>query len=137
MAHKDPLVARMPVQVQNTFARLLEGSGDRDPEVLRMALDRYLDVIEEQAQRKPHIDLNLAKKIGRSCHALLDFLREADEEQHQKIFAAVEYFLVPSDGDDDLAAPEGLDDDAAVISEVARDVGREELVVWVPERPPR
>jgi uncharacterized membrane protein YkvA (DUF1232 family) len=137
MAHKDPLVARMPLQVQNTFARLLEGGGDRDPEVLRMALDRYLDVIEEQAKSKPHIDLKLAKKIGKSCHKLLDFLAEADEEQHGKIFAAVEYFLLPSDGDDDLAVPEGLDDDAAVVSEVARDIGREELTIWVPERAPR
>jgi uncharacterized membrane protein YkvA (DUF1232 family) len=102
-----------------------------------MALDRYLDVIEETAKNKPHIDMKLARQIGRSCHKLLDFLAEADEDQHEKIFAAVEYFLLPADGDDDLAVPEGLDDDAAVVSEVARDVGREELAIWVPERTPR
>jgi uncharacterized membrane protein YkvA (DUF1232 family) len=134
MAKKDPLVARMPVQVQDTFTRLLDGGGDRDAEVLRMALDRYLDVIEEQAKSKKHIDLELARKITRSCNKLLDFLAEADEDQHRKIFAAVEYFLLPADGDDDLAVPEGLDDDAAVVSEVARDIDREDLIVYVPDR---
>ena len=133
MAKKDPLVARMPVHAQDTFARLLDG-GDRDPEVLRMALDRYIDVIEEQAKTKKHIDLGLAKKIAKSCNAMLDFLAEADQDQHRKIFAAVEYFILPADGDDDLDVPEGLDDDAAVVSEVARDIDREDLIVYAPDR---
>lgn len=133
MAAKDPLVARMPVQAQATFARLLEG-GDRDPEILRMGLDRYEESIEEAAQKSTHIDLPLAKKIATSCRALLDFLPQADEEQHATIFAAVEYFILPSDGEDDLATPDGLDDDAGVVSQVAYAVGREELMIDIPER---
>jgi hypothetical protein len=35
----------------------------------------------------------------------------------------VEYFLLCRDGDDDLASPEGLDDDAAVVRTVRRYVG--------------
>ena len=134
MTHKDPLVARLPAQAQATFARLLDSGEDRDVEVLRMALDRYVEVIEDAAKTKKHIDLTLARSIGRSCRALLDFLAEADEEQHAKIFAAVEYFLLPADGDDDLADPDGLDDDAAVVSEVALSVGREELMIHIPQR---
>ncbi|MEM6988935.1 MAG: hypothetical protein AAF721_00515 [Myxococcota bacterium] len=134
MAHKNPLVARMPASAQATFARLLEAGDDRDAEVLRMALDRYVEVIEDAAKTKTHIDLPLARKIGASCRALLDMLGESDEEQHARIFAAVEYFLLPADGEDDLAVPDGLDDDAAVVSQVAYSVGREELMITIPER---
>lgn len=133
MAPTNPLVAKMPASAQATFARLLNG-GDRDAEILRVALDRYLDVIAETAATKSHIDLPLAKKIAASCNALLDMLGEADQEQHAKIFAAVEYFILPADGDDDLAAADGLDDDAAVVSQVAYSVGREELMITIPER---
>ncbi len=133
MAAKDPLVSRVPASAQATFARLLEG-GDRDPEVLRMGLDRYEESIIEAAERSPHIDLALAKKIAASCRGLLDFLAEADEEQHGKILAAVEYFILPSDGEDDLATADGLDDDAGVVSQVAYDVGREELMIEIPSR---
>lgn len=134
MAHKNPLVAKMPASAQATFARLLDSGEDRDPEVLRMALDRYLDVIEETAKTRKHIDLDLAKKIGKTCRGLLDYLEEATEEQHAAIFAAVEYFILPADGEDDLADADGLDDDAAVASQVAYSVGREELMIQIPER---
>lgn len=99
-----------------------------------MALDRYLDVIEETAKTRKHIDLDLANKLGKSCRGLLDYLKEADQEQHAAIFAAVEYFILPADGDDDLAEPDGLDDDAAVVSQVAYSVGREEFMILIPER---
>ena len=134
MAAKNPLVAKMPASAQATFARLLDSGEDRDPEVLRMALDRYMDVIEETAKTRKHIDLDLAKKITKSCRGLLDYLKEADEEQHAAIFAAIEYFILPADGDDDLAEADGLDDDAAVVSQVAYSVGREELMIQIPDR---
>jgi uncharacterized membrane protein YkvA (DUF1232 family) len=46
-----------------------------------------------------------------------------------RIVAAVEYFLLPRDGDDDLAYQDGLDDDAAVVTVVADALGRIDLRV--------
>ncbi len=123
----------IPPAATSTFERLL-GASARDSEVLRRSVDSYLEAILEAAQTRTHLDTDLARKLARSCHGLIDQLEGASAQDRRYIVAAVEYFLLPRDGEDDLAYADGLDDDALVVTAVARAVGRPELTVPVPVR---
>ena len=124
----DPILAKIPPAALSTFSRLLKKEA-RGLDVLRRSVDRYLEAIIEAAQTRKHIDADLARKIAKSCHGLLDLHATADRENQARIVAAVEYFLLPRDGDDDLAYQDGLDDDAEVVNAVARELGKEELTI--------
>jgi len=123
----------IPPSAASTFERLL-GVAARDADVLRRSVDRYLETIIEAAQTRTHLDTTLAGAIATSCHALIDELPTASEENGRRIVAAVEYFLLPRDGEGDLAYIDGLDDDAMVVTAVASNLGRPELSVPVPVR---
>ena len=123
----------IPAAAESTFERLL-GAAAREPEVLRRSVDRYLEAIIEAAQTRPHLDTELAAAIAKSCHGLIHELTHASVENQRRIVAAVEYFLLPRDGEDDLAYEDGLDDDAMVVTAVAKALGRPELSVPVPVR---
>ncbi len=123
----------IPPSAASTFERLLRVAA-RDPAVLRRSVERYLETIIEAAQTRAHLDTKLAAAIATSCHALIDALPAESAENRRRIVAAVEYFLLPRDGEDDLAYIDGLDDDAMVVSAVAMVLGRPELCVPVPVR---
>jgi uncharacterized membrane protein YkvA (DUF1232 family) len=124
----DPILSRVPPAALSTFTRLLKKEA-RGLDVLRRSVDRYLEVIEEAAQTRAHINADLARRIAAACHGLLDVHDDVSAQDQARIVAAVEYFLLPRDGDDDLAYQDGLDDDAAVVTVVAEALGRDDLRV--------
>lgn len=123
----------IPPSAVSTFERLLRVV-PRDADALRRSVDRYLETIIEAARTRTHLDTKLAAAIATSCHGLIDELPTASAQQRRRIVAAVEYFLLPRDGEDDLAYIDGLDDDAMVITAVASALGCSELCVPVPVR---
>jgi len=123
----------IPPSAASTFERLL-GAPEREPDALRRSVDRYLEAIVEAAQTRTHLDTNLARAIAKACHGLIDELPGSSAVNRRRIVAAVEYFLLPRDGEDDLAYVDGLDDDAMVVTAVAKELGRAELSVPVPVR---
>lgn len=123
----------IPASAASTYERLLRANA-RDAEALRRSVDRYLETILEAAQTRAHLDTKLARAIAASCHGILDHLAGATPDHARHIVAAVEYFLLPRDGDDDLAYANGLDDDAQVVTAVACALGRKDLTVPVPVR---
>lgn len=129
----EPELEGIPASAVGTFERLLKTT-EREPAALRRSVDRYLETILEAAQSRSHIDTDIARRIARSSHGLIDLLPGASVVEKRRIMAAVEYFLLPRDGDDDLAYENGLDDDALVVTAVARSLGRTDLDVPVPDR---
>ncbi len=123
----------IPPSAGSTFERLL-GASAREPDALRRSVDSYLEAILEAALTRAHLDTDLARKIAKSCHGLIDHLAGAQPQDRRNIVAAVEYFLLPRDGEDDLAYADGLDDDAMVVTAVACSIGRPDLSVPVPVR---
>lgn len=123
----------IPPSAASTFERLL-GVAAREPAALRRSVDRYLETIVEAARTRTHLDTKLAAAIATSCHGLIDELRTASAPDSRRIVAAVEYFLLPRDGEDDLAYIDGLDDDAMVVTAVASALGLPELSVPLPAR---
>lgn len=123
-----PILADIPEGARATYQRLLE-LDPRDAPTLRRSIDLYVQTIDQVAAENPVVNQALGHAIARSCRAFLDLLPGTTPADRRAVIAAVEYFLLPRDGDDDLASEDGLDDDALVVSAVARRLGRDDLVV--------
>lgn len=119
---EHPILAELPEEARASFARLLD-SAVRSPQGLREQLPHYLRTIEEAAEAGHGPPAELGYSIARDCEALLDGWARLDDEGQRLARAAVQYFLLCRDGDDDLATPEGLDDDAAVVRLVRARLG--------------
>jgi hypothetical protein len=118
---EHPIVAALPEEARASFLRIL-GNAVRSPAGLREQLPLYLQAIERAATRGGP-SFATGRAIADDCEALLTAWEGLDEGGQRLARAAVEYFLLCRDGDDDLATPEGLDDDAAVVSTVRRSLG--------------
>lgn len=116
-----PIIARLPPEARATFGRLLQ-SAVRSPDELRAQLPHYVRAIE-QAADSGGPPAALGHAIARDCERLLNAWPRLDDEGQALARAAVQYFLLARDGDDDLATPEGLDDDAAVVAVVRAHLG--------------
>jgi hypothetical protein len=101
-------------------------------EELISALNQYATVIEQAAQQRDDLDVNLADCIGQSCITLLNenWDRAGDEVQ-QLIQLACEYYMEEEDGDGDLNSVYGFDDDALVLNAIAESIGRPDLSVTI------
>ena len=119
MTAGHPIFAEIPEETRTTFARLMERTV-RSPAAMRQQIPIYLGVIERAAKEGSGPPLHIGETIATDCEALLDAWERVGEADQPLIRAAVEYFLLPRDGDDDLATPEGLDDDLAVVRAVRK-----------------
>jgi hypothetical protein len=120
-AFEHPLLAELPEEARASFARILDAAV-RSPAGLHEQLPLYLQAIE-RASTRGGPPLAVGQAIARDCEALLSAWEQLDEGGQRLARAAVEYFLLCRDGDDDLASPEGLDDDAAVVRAVRAYLG--------------
>jgi uncharacterized membrane protein YkvA (DUF1232 family) len=97
---------------------------------LRDEVAAYLLRLEREADLDEAIDLDMAEAIARSLRGLLDHVAdEGDEEAHRLVHAAVRYFILEEDAEDDLASLIGFDDDAEVVTEVAEALDRPDLAI--------
>lgn len=120
-SREHPVLAELPAEARASFGRIL-AAAIRSPTGLREQLPLYLQAIERAAAHGGP-PLPVGQAIARDCEALLDAWDRLDEDGQRLARAAVEYFLLCRDGDDDLASPEGLHDDAAVVSTVRARLG--------------
>jgi len=117
MTDDHPIIATLPEEARTTFARLMERAV-RSPDAMREQIPHYVTAIERAAVSGYGPPLSVGKAIAADCEALLDAWAQLDDNGRRLVRAAVEYFLLSRDGDDDLATPEGLDDDAEVVKAV-------------------
>lgn len=112
----EKLFEEVPEEARPTFSRLVR-EGVRSPAAMREQIPHYLESIR-LASTQGGPPFSVGQAIARDCITLLDAWDSHSEESRALIRGAVEYFLLPRDGDDDLATPHGLDDDAAVVRAV-------------------
>lgn len=122
MTDAHPILAELPEEARTTFARLMERTV-RSPAAMREQIPHYMAAIERAAAAGYGPPVAVGQAIADDCNALLDAWDSLDARNQTVARAAVEYFLLSRDGDDDLATPEGLDDDAIVVATVRRVLG--------------
>jgi uncharacterized membrane protein YkvA (DUF1232 family) len=116
-------------EAHDIFAQLVE-----EPPLplgeLRDEVAAYMIRLEREADEDDAIDLDMAEAIAESLRGLLEHVaEEGDEDAHRLVHAAVRYFILEEDAEDDLASLIGFDDDAEVVTEVAEALDRPDLAI--------
>jgi hypothetical protein len=115
------LTSSLPEEAQQLFDEL-----SREPlrpaEELRAEVERYLGTYATARERGGFLDLSQATKLAARIWRLLHAIPRLNEDDRHLVQAAVRYFVMVSDGDEDLGLG-GLGDDAAVIVAVEDHIG--------------
>lgn len=130
MGSLQTLLAGLPRAASSHFERLLDETPRTFAE-LRAELDDHVVQIQSASGANEFLDAALALAIASSCRALLEHTETGSGHERALAQAAVRYFVLDDDADHDLESVCGLDDDAMVCNAVARELGREDLVIPV------
>lgn len=85
----------------------------------------YMDALQARAADAEFLDLETAARVAAGCRALLERLcRAPNPSLHRAVQAAVEYFVLEDDGEDDNSVI-GFDDDLEVVRVTADVLGWE------------
>lgn len=118
----------IPADARDLVTTLL-GEDLRPLDALRKELDAHLEVIKAAQASNEYVDVSLALRLTTVSRALLDEAESAGTDDARRLAqAAVRYFILDDDGENDLTSVHGLVDDAEVCNAVARALGRGDLV---------
>ncbi|MDH3915692.1 MAG: hypothetical protein OEU49_02095 [Chromatiales bacterium] len=117
------VVESLPEAIAALFQRLM--SGPRlSREELRRRVATYLVSVEVSSRDVDHMDVDTAQAIANRCHRLIDTLTVDSGEQHRRMVqAAVLYFVMESDAEDDRESLIGFEDDKLVVEAACRELG--------------
>jgi hypothetical protein len=97
---------------------------------LRNQITAYLEDLAHRSLEHEFIDLELATKIGQGFIELVNGVNIGISSEHRRLIqAAAKYFVTEEDADPDTASPIGFDDDTLVFNLVAKELGRDDLVI--------
>ncbi|MBL4771930.1 MAG: hypothetical protein JKY61_12515 [Planctomycetes bacterium] len=84
---------------------------------------KYLAQLEQSNSNTEFLDIDTARKVATGCDALIAGLSNpCDVAHHRAVHAAVEYFILEDDGEDDSSVI-GFDDDWQVVEVTAKVLG--------------
>ncbi len=117
----------IPREARGLWSKLLEEPMRSEAELLH-EVEAYAKLIEKVGLEQEFFDQTTARQLTHVSLRLLETWDELDDEGRRLGQAAIRYFVLSEDGDDDFESPTGFDDDAAVMAAVLRHVGRESLL---------
>jgi hypothetical protein len=123
--NEDPVLGEL-LSDTRTQVRQLLSEPLRDPGALGGLLDAYV-VEVERIDPLSLADQELGRALARRVRALLARWPALDTRGRHLVQAAVLYFVLELDGDDDLESPFGFDDDLEVFNAVAEALGEPPL----------
>src|SRR5947209_550372 len=85
---------------------------------LRAPVETHLQVLEERLLVDASVDIVVGRDVARVLAQLLLAATDYDAQSRALVHAAVDYFVMRDDDDDDLTSPTGLHDDAQMLNEV-------------------
>lgn len=115
------------------FQGLLKPARLDDLHRLRGRVAVHLDSLEEQSFSHEFLDLELARTLARGLTVLIDGASAFDAEERSLVRAAVEYFVLSLDAENDVTSPIGLEDDVRVFNAACRALGRAALEIPLPD----
>lgn len=89
----------------------------------------YLAHLKDEKEHHTLLDYDTAEKIVRSLQVLAADFNKLPPEQATAIYLAMEYFICSEDEENDLSSSIGFDDDAEILNQVLRFIGRKDLHV--------
>ena len=121
----------LPPEAREWWAELVQAAPLSHAE-LRAAVQAHVARARVEAAASGFVDLELAEGLGTALLSLLDRTVATDDPEAQRLAqAAVAYFALVDDGEDDFASLTGFDDDVAVFNAVAEALGHGDLRVVI------
>ena len=114
--------ARLSGSTAMAYSRCISDSA-RSIAVLEVASRTYMDHLEGRSADSEFLDLATARRVAVGCQALMTRLGDNPSiGQHLAVQAAVDYFILEDDGEDDDSIV-GFDDDLEVVRVTAEVLG--------------
>ena len=116
--------------VSSTMERLNRLRRPTSPDELlrvRARVVTHLQVLEEHLLADEKIDVIVGRKVAATLLGLIDHTDQLDADGRSLVRAAIDYFVLRDDDDDDLTSPVGLHDDAELLNEVCVLLNRPDL----------
>ncbi len=105
----------------------LVGGGVATAPAMDEKVDSHLRFLQDAADDDEFVEIDLGRAVAGVLHQLVASIDQLDEEEQELVAAAVEYFALAGDVDDDVRSPIGLEDDVRVVNAVATVLGRDDL----------
>jgi hypothetical protein len=122
MTATEKVLASLSSPFRSAYLRAAEAPL-RQPEVLAQEVEAYVQLLEQHAEQVEFMDLATASRVAEICRFLLAKLEESPcPDRHLAVQAAVEYFILEDDGEDDTSLI-GFDDDLQVAQVTAAVLG--------------
>ena len=118
----------LPREVAATFAGLWPRVQPQ-PDGLRRAISQHCAEVERAAGKNEFLDTSLSRSLATVFETVLADWAELDTVQQAAVAAAVAYFALNEDAEDDLDSVLGFEDDALVFNACARFIGRADLSI--------
>lgn len=116
----------LPREARGVWAQL-KVEPPQGPEQLVAIVNEHLDQARAAAATSGFVDLALGEQIGAGCLELIRRCTGTTADRWATLQAAVLYFALSEDGDDDLTSMTGFDDDAEVFNVVTAALGEPDL----------
>lgn len=126
---QDPLVDEPSPAALAIYERLRARVSPAQLLTLREDIERHVGEIRAAAKHNELLPLDVAEQIATHLVALLAQIATPTEEQQSALLGAALYFVSNNDEVPDTGSVLGLDDDAAIFNHVARQLGRDDLVI--------
>jgi hypothetical protein len=129
MAAPPPdLVEALPEQARAPFIASWPDAPD-EVEHLRSRISGHAVATHGAASRNDAVDLSLSLRIAGRLREAVDDWNALTTAQRSAVQAAIGYYALSADADDDLHTLMGFEDDAAVANIVLAWIGRDDLVI--------
>lgn len=120
----------IPAEARRLWGELQE-EPLKDADALRADVLDYAKVIRERASEREFCDTSTAGKLVEVALDLLDLMAAMSHEERRWCQAAIRYFVIEQDGEEDFSSVTGFDDDAEVMNAVLRRIGRTDWIIAI------
>lgn len=122
------LLHAIPAAVREAFATIYPDVPE-SPEALRAKLDQHLAETDAAATRNEFVDLHLSRVIAGRLRDALTTWDTLDPDARRILHAAIAYYALREDAEDDIGSVLGFEDDAQVANACLRALGRPDLEI--------
>lgn len=105
----------------------LMGCGTATASAMGDKVESHVALLQDAAADDEFVEIDLGRAVADVLRQLIADIDGLSEEERQLLAAAVEYFVLAGDVDDDVRSPIGLEDDVRVVNAVAAVLGRDDL----------
>ena len=123
------LLVELPDNVRDAFERLYPEAASRTAEPLRARVRQHLRASDRALSKNEFVDTTLSHTLADGLCALLADWNSMTPIQRATVEAAVAYYALNEDAEEDLDSVIGFEDDAQVFNACARYLGRPDLQI--------